>query len=86
MSEFSAVEITGKYFEKLNKDDIMESNFLLFIFCLTILIFHYNFYFRPSGEAVAEFETEDDARAAMAKNREYMGERFIVLTPQGFKD
>merc|ERR1712038_965174 len=41
---------------------------------------------RPSGEAVAEFETEDDARAAMAKNREYMGERFIVLTPQGFKD
>lgn len=41
---------------------------------------------RPSGEAVAEFETEEDARSAMGKNRAYMGERFIVLTPQGFKD
>ena len=70
---------------KLDKEDMIESN-LLFIFCLTLLIFQYNLYFRPSGEAVAEFETEDDARAAMAKNREYMGERFIVLTPQGFKD
>ena len=42
--------------------------------------------FRPSGEAVAEFESEDDARSAMGQNRAYMGERFIVLTPQGFKD
>ena len=51
-----------------------------------ILTLNLTSIFRPSGEAVAEFETEDDARAAMAKNREYMGERFIVLTPQGFKD
>ena len=42
--------------------------------------------FRPSGEAVAEFDTEEEARSAMAKNREYMGERFIVLTTQGFKE
>ena len=48
---------------------------------------HYaSLFFRPSGEAVAEFASEEDARAAMEKNRDYMGERFIVLTPQGFRD
>ena len=31
MSEFFAEEITGKDFEKLNKEDIMESNFAFYI-------------------------------------------------------
>ena len=35
---------------------------------------------RPSGDAVAEFETDDQAERAMGKNREHMGSRFIVLT------
>lgn len=39
---------------------------------------------RPSGEAVAEFASEDEAKNAMTKNRAYMGDRFVVLTPQGF--
>ncbi len=39
---------------------------------------------RPSGEAIAEFDTEDEARAALKKNKEYLGDRFIILTPQGF--
>jgi heterogeneous nuclear ribonucleoprotein F/H len=35
---------------------------------------------RPSGDAIAEFETEDDMEEAMKKDRENLGSRFIVLT------
>lgn len=37
---------------------------------------------RPSGEALAEFDTEEMAEKAMAKNKQYMGERFVILTAQ----
>lgn len=37
---------------------------------------------RPSGEAFAEFETEEMAERAMEKNREYLGDRFVILTRQ----
>merc|ERR1712037_223499 len=37
---------------------------------------------RPSGEALASFETEQEAERAMVKNKEYLGERFVILTPQ----
>ncbi len=37
---------------------------------------------RPSGEALAEFETEELAERAMGKNKQYMGERFVILTAQ----
>ncbi len=37
---------------------------------------------RPSGEALAEFETEEMAKKALQKNKEYMGERFVLLIPQ----
>ena len=37
---------------------------------------------RPSGEALAEFDTEEMAEAAMKKNKQYLGERFVILTPQ----
>ena len=39
---------------------------------------------RPNGEAIAEFATKDDALNAMKKNKEYMGERFVILTPMNF--
>ena len=39
---------------------------------------------RPNGEAIAEFATKDDALNAMKKNKEYMGERFVILTPINF--
>lgn len=37
---------------------------------------------RPSGEAMAEFDTEEEAEAALRLNREYLGDRFVILTPQ----
>jgi len=37
---------------------------------------------RPSGEALASFETEQEAERAMVKNKEYLGERFVILTAQ----
>ncbi len=40
----------------------------------------YNRDGRPSGDAVAEFESDDQAERAMGRNREHMGSRFIVLT------
>jgi heterogeneous nuclear ribonucleoprotein F/H len=39
---------------------------------------------RPSGEALAEFATKEEAENAMLKNKEYLGERFVVLTRQDF--
>jgi len=36
---------------------------------------------RPSGDAIAEFETDEAAETAVAsKNREHLGSRFVVLT------
>lgn len=35
---------------------------------------------RPSGEAEAEFETEEMAERAMRRNREHLGSRFVILT------
>jgi RNA recognition motif-containing protein len=40
----------------------------------------YNRDGRPSGDAVAEFESDDQAEAAMGKNREHLGSRFVILT------
>ncbi len=40
----------------------------------------YNRDGRPSGDAVAEFESDDMAERAMARNREHLGNRFIILT------
>ena len=37
---------------------------------------------RPSGEALAEFESEEMAERAMGKNKKYMGDRFVILTAQ----
>lgn len=39
---------------------------------------------RPSGEAIAEFATKEDALEAMKLNKEYLGERFVVLTALDF--
>ena len=35
---------------------------------------------RPSGDAIAEFATEEELEEAMKKDRENLGSRFIVLT------
>jgi hypothetical protein len=35
---------------------------------------------RPSGDAIAEFETEEAMEEAMKKDREHLGTRFVVLT------
>lgn len=32
---------------------------------------------RPSGEAYVEMESEDDLKAALKKDREHMGNRYI---------
>jgi heterogeneous nuclear ribonucleoprotein F/H len=37
---------------------------------------------KPSGEAIAEFNNEEDANNAMKKNKKYLGDRFVVLTCQ----
>jgi len=39
---------------------------------------------RPSGEAIAEFASKEDAQEAMKLNKEYLGERFVVLTALDF--
>jgi len=39
---------------------------------------------RPSGEAIASFSTKEAAEAAMKMNKEYLGERFVILTPLDF--
>jgi len=35
---------------------------------------------RPSGEAYVEMESEDDLKAALKKDREHMGNRYIEGT------
>lgn len=35
---------------------------------------------RPSGEAIATFANQEDAKEAMKMNKEYLGERFVILT------
>lgn len=35
---------------------------------------------RPSGEAIATFANQEDANEAMKMNKEYLGERFVILT------
>lgn len=37
---------------------------------------------KPTGEAIAEFNNEEDANNAMKKNKKYLGDRFVVLTSQ----
>ena len=38
---------------------------------------------RPSGDAVAEFDSEDAVEKAMVKDRDSMGSRYVVLTREG---
>ena len=38
---------------------------------------------RPSGDALAEFESEDAVDRAMSRDRENMGSRFVVLSREG---
>merc|ERR1712018_970176 len=35
---------------------------------------------RPSGNAIASFESKEEVEAAMKKYREHLGSRFIILT------
>ena len=42
------------------------------------------YFYRPSGEAIAEFSSKESAEAAMKMNKEYLGERFVVLTAIDF--
>ena len=35
---------------------------------------------RPSGDAIAAFEGQEEVEAAMKKDREHLGTRFIVLS------
>lgn len=35
---------------------------------------------RPSGDAIAEFETEEMAEKALTKNRQHLGSRFVLLS------
>ena len=39
---------------------------------------------RPNGEAIADFANKDEASNAMKKNKDYMGDRFVILTPINF--
>ena len=39
---------------------------------------------RPSGEAIAEFPSKEIAVAAMKMNKQYLGDRYVVLTPLDF--
>jgi len=39
---------------------------------------------RPSGEAIAEFSTKEAVEEAMKMNKEYLGERFVILTSLDF--
>merc|ERR1712223_295209 len=36
---------------------------------------------KPSGEAIAEFPSKETAEAAMKMNKQYLGDRYVVLTP-----
>ena len=38
---------------------------------------------RPSGQARVSFETTEDARQAMKKNKDYIGERYVELHLDG---
>ena len=38
---------------------------------------------RPSGDALAEFDSEEAVDSAMTKDRECMGSRYVVLTREG---
>ena len=40
---------------------------------------------RPSGEALAEFATLEEAKDALKKDKEYIGDRFVILTPTNFE-
>ena len=39
---------------------------------------------RPNGRAIAEFVSKNDAEAAMELNHDYLGDRYIILTPVDF--
>ena len=38
---------------------------------------------RPSGDALAEFDSEEAVNKAMSKDRECMGSRYVILTREG---
>ena len=41
---------------------------------------------RPSGDALAEFDSEEAVNKAMSKDRECMGSRYVILTREGNYD
>lgn len=63
-----------------SKDDIMEffKDFGLPEDSIHIIM---NSEGRPSGEAYAEFESAEDSKAAMIKDRMTLGSRYIELFP-----
>ncbi|KAL3828191.1 hypothetical protein ACJIZ3_016993 [Penstemon smallii] len=67
------------------KDDIIDffKNFTLSEESIHITFNHEG---RPTGEAFVEFASEDDAKAALAKNRMTLGSRYIELFPSSQED
>ncbi|GFP79347.1 heterogeneous nuclear ribonucleoprotein h3 [Phtheirospermum japonicum] len=45
-----------------------------------------NFEGRPIGEAFVEFASEEDAKAALAKDRRTLGSRYIELFPSSSEE
>lgn len=35
---------------------------------------------RPSGDAIASFQSQEELEAALTKDREHMGSRFVILS------
>ncbi|KAK4419571.1 Heterogeneous nuclear ribonucleoprotein F [Sesamum alatum] len=67
------------------KDDIIDffKNFSLSEESIHII---FNFEGRPTGEALVEFASADDAKAALAKDRMTLGSRYIELFPSSAEE